>query len=215
MRCLIVNLVLLVVSARSDDHDGMFFFNSKEIDTIQYEVKIGGDPILTSEQPKVYYCQLISLAVVSYTIFRQENSMTMRNKYGQKYRCLMPELLTQEEVTNEEDEAQETVEDGNSLSTENIKRLLKPLEDQPCLLYSRDWWTYELCYNNAVQQFHMEGDKRSEPVLILGVFDRDYDWSQYDSKQFKATKHSQYFTNGSICDVNGEQRKTEVRVKNI
>ena len=46
---------------------------------------------------------------------------------------------------------------SKSLSTENVKALLQPMATEPCLIRTKDWWSYELCYGKAVRQFHIEG----------------------------------------------------------
>ena len=129
---------------------GSFFFNTKEIDTVQYEVRITADPVLSAEHSS-----------------NAANQMTMVNKFGQKYRCLLPpETLVDKAgedggngrgegggANGEETDGQSSTE----LSTDNLKRLLSPMATEPCLIRTKDWWSYELCHNQHVRQFHIEG----------------------------------------------------------
>ena len=39
----------------------------------------------------------------------------------------------------------------------DVKKLLDPMEDENCLLKTKDWWTYEFCYGSEIRQYHMEG----------------------------------------------------------
>ena len=38
-----------------------------------------------------------------------------------------------------------------------MKEVLGPMEGQPCLIKTKDWWSYELCYGSEIRQYHMEG----------------------------------------------------------
>jgi len=186
-----------------------FVFNSKEIDSIQYEVKITGDPVLSSDEIKA-------------------NQMTMKNKFGQSYRCSIPDIGEEESAaagkTAVTDGATDSATDGaagssattttTELTTENVKNLLAPLADEPCLVRTKDWWSYELCHNKAIRQYHMEDGKPSGAILVLGYYDHDQDWSnsgQNRPANKKFSHHSQFFTNGSLCDLTNELRKAEVR----
>ena len=39
----------------------------------------------------------------------------------------------------------------------DVKELLDPMENENCLMKTKDWWTYEFCYGNEIRQYHMEG----------------------------------------------------------
>ena len=54
----------------------------------------------------------------------------------------------------------------------------------------------------------------SGKIVVLGNYDHDQDWSetQKSSKDAKVGHHSQYYTNGTLCDLTGGYRKTEIRV---
>ena len=54
----------------------------------------------------------------------------------------------------------------------------------------------------------------SGKILVLGNYDHDQEWSetQKSSKDAKVGHHSQYYTNGTLCDLTGGYRKAEIRV---
>ena len=31
------------------------------------------------------------------------------------------------------------------------------MEGAPCLVTTKDWWTYEFCYGHVIKQYHLEG----------------------------------------------------------
>jgi protein OS-9 len=96
--------------------------------------------------------------------------MPMVNKYGQKYHCLLPKLPDKDTNNTPTDETDnktgETSSDDEIAEKEEIpisglakaRQLLEPMTNQPCLLKTKDWWTYEFCYGKTVKQFHMEGN---------------------------------------------------------
>jgi len=124
-------------------------------------------------------------------------TMTMVNKDGQKYRCSLPQMPESDPEEDDKDEYKDT----------DIAKLLRPLEDGPCLYKTKDWWTYEICYNRAVKQYHMENDKPVGAVLVLGVHSPGLDsWAETNK-----TYQPQWYTNGSKCDLTGRPRQTELR----
>lgn len=95
----------------------------------------------------------------------------MTNKKGQKYHCSVPKHEDKED--KKESESEDEV-DANGLAGEQsgqekveitglakARKLLEPMSSQPCLLRTKDWWTYEFCYGRTVKQFHMEGKHAS------------------------------------------------------
>lgn len=32
------------------------------------------------------------------------------------------------------------------------------MADEPCLVKTKDWWSYEVCYKKIAKQYHMEGE---------------------------------------------------------
>ena len=82
------------------------------------------------------------------------------------------------------------------------------------------WWSYEFCYGREVKQYHFENGAIQGETISLGKFESDYNWEKSEewesSSKTPAKKrkhHSQYYVDGSTCDLTGEPRKTEVRFK--
>ena len=44
------------------------------------------------------------------------------------------------------------------------------MEGQSCLIKTKDWWSYELCYGSEIRQYHMEGNTIVSIVLQIKVF---------------------------------------------
>ncbi len=104
----------------------------------------------------------------------------MVNKYGQKYRCSLPTLVDEAKksdetvdggVGNEKTDPSSLLENSQLQSNSSVngtaraRQLLEPMSSQPCLLRTKDWWTYEFCYGRTVKQYHMEGKQR-QPFKI-------------------------------------------------
>jgi protein OS-9 len=89
------------------------------------------------------------------------------------------------------------------------------------------WWTYELCYNDVIKQYHLDGMfKRvwypkysyTERNMIIGdtyVLGR-YRHSTSPQDVHVPPNHQRYFvqnyTDGTACDLTTQLRRTEVRV---
>ncbi|KAK3737563.1 hypothetical protein QZH41_017761, partial [Actinostola sp. cb2023] len=83
---------------------------------------------------------------------------------------------------------------------------------------NKGWWTYELCYGVSVSQYHEEGNTVIGERISLGLYGSQTDWDKQEielpySKNSSRRFHSQFFENGTTCDLNGAQRATEVKFK--
>ncbi len=184
----------------------------------------------------------------------------MTNKFGQKYRCLLPDisdLIADKEGPNEGTDPHGNADEdktstGSSTTfVQEIRSLLAPLGEAQCLFRTKDWWTYEFCYGKTIRQYHMEGELRnstrvgrdvfktiillasslispsdgkpSGKILNLGMYNNDYEWPEESGKEGMGSAsstssdptpkhHSQFYTNGTECDLTGNMRKTEVKV---
>ncbi|XP_062366907.1 protein OS-9 isoform X2 [Cinclus cinclus] len=85
----------------------------------------------------------------------------------------------------------------------------------PCLLKTKDWWTYEFCYGRHIQQYHLEESEIKGDILVLGYYQSAFDWDDETAKASKQHQlrryHSQSYVNGSRCDLTGRAREAEVR----
>uniref|UniRef100_T1J0C5 Protein OS-9 n=1 Tax=Strigamia maritima TaxID=126957 RepID=T1J0C5_STRMM len=162
--------------------------NVDELSSVTYNLDILKKPVLSG--------QAASLSV-----------MYLKSRYGQEYQCTLPGI----EFTNDE---WRTADDSISTNAD-IANLLRPIEEGPCLLKIKDWWTYEFCFGKFIRQYHLEDSKVTGPEIILGHFESEFDWNNEtqgeNAKNHLQRYHSQYYVNGSQCEVTGEFRRTEVR----
>jgi hypothetical protein len=114
---------------------------------------------------------------------------------------------------------------GGKLSPLEIKnqtemKVLRSLKDL-CLQYQVDWWSYQWCSENAIEQFHLERGRKGkvikDPLWSLG----NYDFTEYDREERDDGKSNdeadlvrvrQYFSKGQICHENNHQRSSEVHL---
>uniref|UniRef100_A0A8C9TU08 Endoplasmic reticulum lectin n=1 Tax=Scleropages formosus TaxID=113540 RepID=A0A8C9TU08_SCLFO len=140
---------------------------------------------------------------------KTEDVMLVSNKYKQLYECRLPAQA----VRFHQDPAAEP--DSQGYSGPGISDLLKPMYSAPCLVKTKDWWTYEFCFGQHVRQYHLEDSEIKGDVLFLGYYDSEFDWNNETAKASKQHRlkryHSQSYINGSKCDLNGKPRETEVR----
>ncbi|KAG0726980.1 Protein OS-9 [Chionoecetes opilio] len=55
-------------------------------------------------------------------------------------------------------------------------------------------------------------NKASGPIIILGKYESEYNWrNSSETKNRLQRFHSQFYVNGTKCDLTGEARGTEVR----
>uniref|UniRef100_A0A8C6LK09 Endoplasmic reticulum lectin n=1 Tax=Nothobranchius furzeri TaxID=105023 RepID=A0A8C6LK09_NOTFU len=164
------------------------FLNLEELNEMKYGIQILSDPVILGQVSGV---------------------MMVSNKYKQLYECRLPAQA----VRFHQDPASEP--DSQAYTGPDIPDLLKPMHKSPCLLKTKDWWTYEFCHSKHIQQYHLEDTEINGGVLYLGFYESEFDWNNETAKASKQHKlkryHSQTYVNGSKCDLNGEPRETEVR----
>ncbi|XP_071545027.1 uncharacterized protein [Panulirus ornatus] len=159
--------------------------NVEEINSIHYAVDILSKPVLKDQ---VWDGEV----------------MTVVNKHGQEYICSLPSVTPLDsDLKHDEDILDQLVD---------ISVLLRPMETAPCLIKTVDWWTYEFCYGSVIKQYHLEDSKASGPIIILGKYESEYNWKNSSETKNRLQRfHSQFYVNGTKCDLTGEPRRTEVR----
>ncbi|CAK9297193.1 unnamed protein product [Gordionus sp. m RMFG-2023] len=132
-----------------------------------------------------------------------EDEFIMASKYGDKFSCLIPKVFYPKMFS--EDEAENFVK--------NLSKLLKPLLKGPCLKKSDGWWTYEFCYKRFIRQYHLHDGEIRGMQTILGSFSHDINWkSLFKLKRINEVDyHTQYYSNGTYCDINNKPRDAEVK----
>ncbi|XP_064162440.1 protein OS-9 isoform X1 [Anguilla rostrata] len=166
------------------------FLNLDELNEMKYGIQILPDPVIMGQA-------------------KSENVMLVSNKYKQLYECRLPAQA----VRFHQDPAAEP--DPQGYSGPGISELLKPMYSAPCLVKTKDWWTYEFCYGQHIRQYHLDDSEIKGDVLFLGYYESEFDWNNETAKASKQHRlkryHSQSYVNGSKCDLNGKPRETEVR----
>ncbi|VDP26774.1 unnamed protein product [Schistosoma mattheei] len=94
----------------------------------------------------------------------------------------------------------------SQLSSSVVHSLLSMFSAFDCLRVKKGWWTYEFCFRKYVAQYHDESKETSK--TFLGLFESEFDW---DNSSEKPKYHSQFYSNGSICDLTNMPRITEVQ----
>ncbi|RVE73191.1 hypothetical protein OJAV_G00048580 [Oryzias javanicus] len=166
------------------------FLNIEELTEMKYGIQILPDPVILGQT-------------------KTEEVMMVSSKYKQLYECRLPVQA----VRFHQDPASEP--DSQGYAGPDIPDLLKPMHKAPCLLKTKDWWTYEFCYSKHIRQYHLEDSEIKGDVLVLGYYESEFDWNNETAKASKQHKlkrhHSQTYVNGSKCDLNGNPREAEVR----
>uniref|UniRef100_A0A1W7RA13 Protein OS-9 n=1 Tax=Hadrurus spadix TaxID=141984 RepID=A0A1W7RA13_9SCOR len=163
--------------------------NIEEFKSLNYEVDILNVPVKVGEE-------------------RNSPVIFMTSKYGQNYECLLPRVELREENSD--------FRESNTIENNDIKSLLQPLQNAPCLIKTKDWWTYEFCYGHYIKQYHVEDSNIVGNVITLGIYDSDFDWDnetnrEQSSENHQKRYHSQFYNNGTKCDLTGLPRNAEIR----
>ncbi|XP_056129816.1 protein OS-9 [Lampris incognitus] len=166
------------------------FLNLEELNEMKYGIQILSDPVILGQA-------------------KAEEVMMVSSKYKQLYECRLPAQA----VRFHQDPTAEP--ESQAYTGPGIPELLKPMHTAPCLMKTKDWWTYEFCHGQYIRQYHLEDTEIKGDVLFLGYFESEFDWSNETAKASKQHRlkryHSQAYINGSKCDLNGSPRETEVR----
>ncbi|XP_074836137.1 protein OS-9 isoform X2 [Carettochelys insculpta] len=162
--------------------------NLQELSELKYGIEIAAEPVLAGQS-------------------QPEDVVIVSSKYKQKYECRLPRAAMRIH--------QDMQEPPQSYHGLGISELLRPMEAAPCLVKTKDWWTYEFCYGKHIQQYHVEDSEIKGEVLYLGYYQSTFDWDNETAKASKQHRlkryHSQTYGNGSRCDLSGRPREAEVR----
>ncbi|XP_072511311.1 protein OS-9 isoform X8 [Notamacropus eugenii] len=162
--------------------------NLEELNEMRYGIEILPRPVIGGQS------QSSEVVIVS-------------SKYKQRYECRLPAGAIHFQREHEEE--------APPYKGPGVPELLNPMREAPCLVKTKDWWTYEFCYGRHIQQYHMEDSEIKGSVLYLGYYQSSFNWDDETAKASKQHRlkryHSQHYGNGSKCDLNGRPRETEVR----
>ncbi|XP_057557588.1 protein OS-9 isoform X5 [Hippopotamus amphibius kiboko] len=183
-----LGLLLLGLLLPASLTGGVGSLNLEELSEMRYGIEILPLPVMGGQS------QASDVVIVS-------------SKYKQRYECRLPAGAIHFQREREEE--------APAYQGPGIPELLSPMRDAPCLLKTKDWWTYEFCYGRHIQQYHMEDSEIKGEVLYLGYYQSAFNWDDETAKASKQHRlkryHSQSYGNGSKCDLNGRPREAEVR----
>lgn len=150
--------------------------------------------LLSDESPKY------NLVIQEHAVLDKldDASVNVFSKTGQRFSCSWD---TNSRVISENY--------TSHLSSSVVYSLLSIFNEFGCLTVKRGWWTYEFCFRKHVVQFH-DGPKRTSETL-LGFFQSEYNWDNFSETLQRPKYHSQFYSNGTICDLTNLPRKTEVQ----
>nr|XP_048274529.1 protein OS-9 isoform X2 [Myodes glareolus] len=184
----LLGLLLLGLLLPAHLTGGVGSLNLEELSEMRYGIQILPLPVMGGQS------QASDVVIVS-------------SKYKQRYECRLPAGAIHFQREREEE--------APAYQGPGIPELLSPMRDAPCLLKTKDWWTYEFCYGRHIQQYHMEDSEVKGDVLYLGYYQSAFNWDDETAKASKQHRlkryHSQTYSNGSKCDLNGRPREAEVR----
>ncbi|KAF6120764.1 OS9 endoplasmic reticulum lectin [Phyllostomus discolor] len=134
---------------------GVGSLNLEELSEMRYGIEILPLPVMGGQS------QASDVVIVS-------------SKYKQRYECRLPAGAIHFQREREEETP--------AYQGPGIPELLSPMKDAPCLLKTKDWWTYEFCYGRHIQQYHMEDSEIKGEVLYLGYYQSAFDWDDETAK---------------------------------
>lgn len=157
----------------------------------------------------------------------------------QQFLCSIPIVKPQE--VNETADAQSAEEEQKELAraTDRGWELLSGMKGN-CVYFLSGWWSYSLCYNSEVKQFHQLPPSRGVPIypptedpgvpsFVLGRFpsrknkkkmveaddDEDVE-NKYEVAKLETKGDARYMiqrlAGGTQCDLTGKDRKIEIQV---
>ncbi|OWK16876.1 OS9, partial [Cervus elaphus hippelaphus] len=151
----LLGLLLLGLLLPASLTGGVGSLNLEELSEMRYGIEILPLPVMGGQS------QASDVVIVS-------------SKYKQRYECRLPAGAIHFQREREEE--------APAYQGPGIPELLSPMKDAPCLLKTKDWWTYEFCYGRHIQQYHMEDSEIKGEVLYLGYYQSAFDWDDETAK---------------------------------
>ncbi|KAB0378574.1 hypothetical protein FD755_010152 [Muntiacus reevesi] len=151
----LLGLLLLGLLLPASLTGGVGSLNLEELSEMRYGIEILPLPVMGGQN------QASDVVIVS-------------SKYKQRYECRLPAGAIHFQREREEE--------APAYQGPGIPELLSPMKDAPCLLKTKDWWTYEFCYGRHIQQYHMEDSEIKGEVLYLGYYQSAFDWDDETAK---------------------------------
>jgi protein OS-9 len=146
---------------------------------------------------------------------------TMRLKNGTAFRCLQPVDAT---AAMREQALKARRELMNRPVPDSVAQALLEQSHGSCTIKIDGWWTYEVCFGKAVRQYHVpvstDANKKPsiEQVYFMGKGPEHalHKGANGVLTLGESSLHGVYasttYPNGTVCDKNGQQRTTEIRL---
>ncbi|KAG4306443.1 hypothetical protein PORY_000431 [Pneumocystis oryctolagi] len=183
----------------------------------RYQVKFKDIPISTQiANDRFLYNNNTRNYNVEYEILKLNN---------EKYFCTTPKVHY-ESTDNEKSETNLEKENESEKALENGLKLISSLENS-CIYYLEGWWTYVLCYNKYVKQFHpldWDGSQKSLRILenqsenyyLMGRFNTSIKkGTSIFSSKIEHNGDSYYISQrvggGTYCNLIQENRHIEIQ----
>ncbi|EJW88957.1 hypothetical protein WUBG_00131 [Wuchereria bancrofti] len=179
-------------------------YNANELQNVAYDVEIAEIPFgfedleldggtLVEKMPKNTLLGIFNVDEASSTVVASE--------FGQKFICSLPKIPSTK-----------TSNRSKSNLTMNLISdvIAASFYVQNCIQKNTGWWTYELCYNEYVRQFRLEGSKIVGKVISLGHYKNNSDINLSKHKSEKLPYFEQIYDDGTVCDVTEKSRLTRV-----
>ena len=156
-----------------------------------------------------------------FEILNNEEGYEYMRTGDKRYLCIVPKI-EQEEEQDQRNDLANLSSSQVSTDVEVVKSravgLLEPLTNS-CLYLNSGYWTYAVCYERYVQQFHSEitelnkapVPQENTPIYYLGKYETGDKDSLLAESVDGVTYFAQRLGNGTICDLTGEERTVEVR----
>ncbi|CAI0542635.1 unnamed protein product [Linum tenue] len=190
--------------------------------TLVIDMMAGGSFSRSSREPK--YKMEFHPEEAPFHPDEDQESVVMPDTNGRSYICYLPKIekAKSEKPVNQVNITSMIVETERRLKLKTPDELLEVFKGK-CLVRQEGWWTYELCHEQKLRQFHVE-DEKVVQEFVLGIYDEEAtaafnqnlkDVSTLKDPRSKDASQSRYhahqYTNGTLCDLTNQPRETEVR----
>lgn len=146
----------------------------------------------------------------------------MRHPNGSMYLCYIPSVANSGEWVGGEQGDQQRPSTGKVFPTPSYNELQKSLGPRPlCAVKTAGWWTYEVCWERSVRQYHVDGAGQQATLSKEFYLGKGPHMKIEDGASFELSYHihdtrgpyvSAVYYNGTECDLTHQQRETEVRL---
>ncbi|CAH8511112.1 unnamed protein product [Schistosoma turkestanicum] len=103
----------------------------------------------------------------------------------------------------------------------NDNQLMEFLQGKLCLTGNLGWWTYEICFNKFIRQYHLDANTKQLQEIRLGNWDLAAHLKWFEENNLKKQKSSNtpdrqislYYGQGDLCKETEKLREVVVKLK--